>query len=570
MTEVVDHSAVVAPRHRKSSTPRRIGEMLVERELISAHDLEAALELQRQTGRRLGETLVALGLVSSADVLLVLVERLGLDDIVLADTSIDSMVAQSVPELVARRYRALPISRHDDVVTVAMHDPSDVFAVDDLAMLLDAVIMPVLADPEQIDAAINRMWTGSNVESTLLEAPGELHEVDDVSDILATAEEAPIIRMVNAILAQAVAERVSDVHFEPTPTRLRVRLRVDGVLHDTSDAPLSADRPIVSRLKIMAGIDIARTRLPQDGRFSVSINERQVDVRMATLPTAFGEAAILRLLDKVSGVIELDELGFTTDELERYRSLFNASQGVIMTSGPTGSGKTSTLYATLLEIDSFSQNIIAVEDPIEYRVEGIKQMQVETRSGLSFPLALRSILRIRPGRDPDRRDPRPRDGPHRRRSVAHRPPRLLHHPHHERGRRPASAHRHGSRAVPRDVGADRGRRPAPGAPPLRVRRASRRRRGNAGPVRPARGAARLGRHPAAGRVRGVHRHRVLRPDRDLRDHGHDAGHLPDDQRPRRPPRYRALGGLGRHGHAAHGSPPAGRRRRAQHRRAPPR
>ena len=339
---------------------------------------------------------MALGLVTSANVLRVLAERLGLDYIVLADTSIDSMVAQSVPEQIARRYRALPISRHDDSVTVAMHEANDVFAIDDLAMLLDAAILPVLADPEQIDAAINRIWAGSNVESTLREAPGERHEADDVSDLLSDSEGAPIIRMVNAILAQAVAERASDVHLEPTPTRVRVRLRVDGVLHDASDAPLSVHRPTISRLKIMAGIDIANTRLPQDGRFSVTVNDRQVDVRMATLPTAFGESAILRLLDKSNGVIELGALGFMGGELERYRSLFNASQGVIMTSGPTGSGKTSTLYATLLEIDSESRNVIAVEDPIEYRIEGIKQVQVETRAGLSFPLALRSILRSDP------------------------------------------------------------------------------------------------------------------------------------------------------------------------------
>jgi type IV pilus assembly protein PilB len=396
MTDLLDERPAATPGRRKPSPPRRFGEMLVERELISTRDLEAALELQRRTGRRLGETLVALGLVSIADVLRVLAERLGLEYIVLADASIDPMVAQSVPEELARRYIALPIGRHDDSVTIAMNDPSDVFAIDDLAMLLDATILPVLADPEQIDAAINRIWASSDLESTRLEAPGELHEADDVSDLLADSEEAPIIRMVNAILAQAVAERASDVHLEPTPTRLRVRLRVDGVLHDTSDAPLGVHRPVVSRLKIMAGIDIARTRLPQDGRFSVTVNDRQVDVRMATLPTAFGEAAILRLLDKSGGIIELGAMGLTDEELARYRSLFNASQGVIMTSGPTGSGKTSTLYATLMEIDSATRNVITVEDPIEYRIEGIKQVQVEARAGLSFPLALRSILRSDP------------------------------------------------------------------------------------------------------------------------------------------------------------------------------
>jgi type IV pilus assembly protein PilB len=221
-------------------------------------------------------------------------------------------------------------------------------------------------------------------------------ESDELGDLIAVAEDAPIVRMVNAILAQAIGERASDVHLEPTPDRLVVRFRVDGVLHDASQAPLSVHRPAISRLKIMAGVDIAKTRLPQDGRFSVTLDGRHVDVRMATLPTAFGEAAILRLLDKSAGMIELGELGFSPDELERYRELFSVSQGAIITSGPTGSGKTSTLYATLLEIDKTVQSIISVEDPIEYRMTGIKQMQADPRSGLTFPIALRSILRSDP------------------------------------------------------------------------------------------------------------------------------------------------------------------------------
>ncbi|MGZ6966592.1 MAG: GspE/PulE family protein [Acidimicrobiia bacterium] len=396
MTELMREQPVATVTPEPTRQRRLFGEMLLERELISSRDLEAALKLQRTTGRRLGETLVALGLVSSGNVMRVLAQRLGLDYVEMTEITIDSIVAQAVPEEVARRYRVLPISRQADRVTVVMHEPSDVFAIDDLAMMLEATVVPVLADADQLDAAINRVWAGSNIQSTVHEASGGVADIAELTDLLAVAEEAPIVRMVNAILAQAVAERASDVHLEPTPNRLRVRFRIDGVLHDTSDAPLTVHRPAVSRLKIMAGIDIAKTRLPQDGRFSVTVNERNVDVRMATLPTAHGEAAILRLLDKTSGVIELRALGFSPHELDEYRSAFTASQGVIMTSGPTGSGKTSTLYATLLEIDSTSRNVIAVEDPIEYRIEGIKQVQVETRAGLTFPTALRSILRSDP------------------------------------------------------------------------------------------------------------------------------------------------------------------------------
>jgi type IV pilus assembly protein PilB len=369
--------------------------MLVERNLLSVRDLDAALELQRKTGRRLGETLVALGLVSSADVTRVLAERLQLEFVDLADIAIDAVVAQSIPEALARRYCVLPISRHDHAVTVAMDAPNDVFAIDDLGLLLDAAIEPALADPAQIRAAIDRVWAESSLESSVDDAVDGA-ESDEPGDLIAVAEEAPIVRMVDAILAQAIGERASDVHLEPTPDRLVVRFRVDGILHDASQAPLSVHRPAISRLKIMAGVDIAKTRLPQDGRFSVTLDGRHVDVRMATLPTAFGEAAILRLLDKSAGMIELGELGFSPDELERYREMVSVSQGAVITSGPTGSGKTSTLYATLLEIDRTVQSVIAVEDPIEYRMIGIKQMQADPRSGLTFPIALRSILRSDP------------------------------------------------------------------------------------------------------------------------------------------------------------------------------
>jgi type II secretory ATPase GspE/PulE/Tfp pilus assembly ATPase PilB-like protein len=218
----------------------------------------------------------------------------------------------------------------------------------------------------------------------------------EVPELLAVTEEAPIVRMVNAIIAQAVDMRASDVHLEPTRDRLRVRYRVDGVLHDASDAPISVHRPTISRLKIMAGMDIAKSRLPQDGRFSATVDERSVDVRVATLPTESGEAAILRLLDKSSGVMKVEALGLGAAELERYRAAYSLPQGGVITSGPTGSGKTSTLYATLREINRPDRSIIAVEDPVEYRIDGIKQMQVAGRAGLTFPTALRSILRSDP------------------------------------------------------------------------------------------------------------------------------------------------------------------------------
>jgi type IV pilus assembly protein PilB len=391
-----DHRSVAVAPVSSTDAPAPLGETLVERGLITRGDLEMALELQRKTGRRFGATLVDLEILSWPDLLHVLAERLGVTFVDLDTVSVDTIVAQSIPEDVARRYQVLPIARRGREIVVVMKEPSDVFAIDDLRLLLRAEIVPALGVPDQVRTAIDRIWGNATVGGATEEVETEFDDVAEVSDLLAVAEGAPIVRMVNSIIARAVAERASDVHLEPTRDRLRVRYRVDGVLKDASVAPLAMHRATISRLKIMAGMDIAKTRLPQDGRFSAALNERNVDVRVATLPTELGEAAILRLLDKSDGLMELETLGFGAAELERYRAAYSMPQGAVITSGPTGSGKTSTLYATLLEINRPDRSIIAVEDPVEYRVDGIKQMQVATRAGLSFPTALRSILRSDP------------------------------------------------------------------------------------------------------------------------------------------------------------------------------
>lgn len=385
------------PSWPPSGARARVGEMLIEQGLISEEHLEDALQLQRQTGIRLGETIVALGYVSSGDVARVLAHRLDVEFVELADVAIDPLIIQAVPEEVARRYCAIPLTRREGGVVVAMRDPRDVFAIDDLRLLLGAPVIAVMTDPEQIVPTIERVWSGSSLATTVHEATTDAPGApSDLADLVAVSEDVPIVRLVNAILAQAVDDRASDVHLEPGSDRLRVRFRVDGVLHDASEAPLSVHRSAISRIKIMAGIDITQTRLPQDGRFSVMHNGRKIDVRMATLPTANGEAAVLRLLDQSTGVMKLEALGFEPRELERFQAAYRKPQGAILTSGPTGSGKTSTLYAVLLELNTPDRNIIAVEDPVEYKTEGIKQIQIDIRAGLTFPIALRSILRADP------------------------------------------------------------------------------------------------------------------------------------------------------------------------------
>ena len=370
---------------------------MLERGLISSEDLDAALERQRATGKRMGETLVEIGAISSFDLSQLLAEHLGVPFVDLRTRPADLMLAALVPEEVARRYRALPLARWEGQVVIAMANPEDVFALDDLRVLTAEPILSVMADPEQLREAIDRSYSRTDVESTLGDAASD-YEDDDVASDLAglSVEDGPIVRLVNALLERAVDERASDLHVEPASDRVRVRFRIDGVLHDISETPLSVLRPVVSRVKVLGGLDIAQTRSPQDGRFSVTVHGRPIDIRVATLPTANGEAIVMRLLDRMRGVMDLDGLGFTDVEMSRFAPAFRAPQGAVLVSGPTGSGKTSTLYATLSEINNPDKSIVSVEDPVEYRLDGIKQIQINTRAGVTFPTALRAILRADP------------------------------------------------------------------------------------------------------------------------------------------------------------------------------
>jgi type IV pilus assembly protein PilB len=389
MHEVVDTTAALAPARR------RIGDLFVERGMITDQQLAEALDVQRRTGGRLGEILIELEFITPVDAAEILAERLGMPFVNLDVVTIDEIVAQSIPEEVARRYRAIPIEEHDGVLRVAVADPTDVFALDDLQMITQRQVVPVVADPTQLFQTANRIWARPSMESRIDDA-ADL-EQDEPTDVLMTdSQDAPIVRLVDAMIGQATDERASDIHIEPAGDRVRIRFRVDGVLHDASSTPRNVLRPVVSRLKVMGGCDISNSRTPQDGRFSVHGRDRHVDVRLTTLPTAGGEAAVLRLLDKSQGIFDLTALGFESDELARYQGSFHASQGAIVAAGPTGSGKTSTLYATLRELNDPGRAIVSVEDPIEYHLDGIKQVQVGRRGGVGFAGALRAILRADP------------------------------------------------------------------------------------------------------------------------------------------------------------------------------
>jgi type IV pilus assembly protein PilB len=278
-----------------------------------------------------------------------------------------------------------------------MASPNDVFALDDLRVRTGESIIAALADAEQLAAALDNAYRSSDIETTLDDATNDFAAASPIDfAAVVQVDDGPVVRLVSALLDEAVQRGASDLHIEPSATAVALRFRVDGVLHDTSEAQLSVLRPLVSRLKVLAGLDIAQSRLPQDGRFSVQLRDRRIDVRVATVPTSAGEAVVLRLLDPQRGNLNLDALRLSSEELARFEPAFRSAQGAVFACGPTGSGKTSTLYSVLGEISTRDKSIVSVEDPVEYRFDGVKQIQINPRAGLTFPIALRSILRADP------------------------------------------------------------------------------------------------------------------------------------------------------------------------------
>ena len=390
----------LAPRDRREVVPRafgRVGAAMIERGLITGEQLDQALEMQRNSGGRVGEILVALGALSSFELARVLADHIGVPFTDLRSKPPDPILATFLPEEVARRYDALAIARWNDQLVIAMANPTDLFALDDLQMVAREPVIAAMAVKEDLRAAIDRAYRGSIVE-TSLDAAASDYRVPDAFAARAVDEvnEGPIVGLVSALMGQAITDHASDLHIEPCSTHVAVRFRIDGVLHDSSEVPLELLRPLVSRLKIMAGLDIAQNRVAQDGRFSLTIQGRSVDVRAVTMPTAAGESVILRLLDPVRDTLGVSSLGLGPVEHARFVPAFRGSQGAVFIVGPTGSGKTSTVYAALSEINTRSKSIISVEDPVEYRLDGVKQIQINPRIGLTFPSTLPTVLRADP------------------------------------------------------------------------------------------------------------------------------------------------------------------------------
>ncbi len=385
---------------------KRIGEILKETCGLSEEALAEALEVQEQKGGRIGEVLIQQGAISESDLLKALSIQFGFPLLSHLPTGdLDTAFAEKIPIQFLKKYKMVPVVTSNRAA-IAVNDPLEFQPRDDLCLSLGwNEVQTVLAPYSAILLAINFAYDMSqaSAESVIqdMHEDGDsdliLSEIERTADLLDETSEAPIIRLVNLMLSQAVKARASDIHVEPYQDKLNIRYRVDGVLYDRLSPPKRIQSTLVSRIKVMAKLNIAEKRLPQDGRMEIKIAEKNVDIRVSTLPTAFGERVVLRLLDKSNVLLELSDLGLPRERLKTVDSLIRSSYGIILVTGPTGSGKTTTLYAALTTINNSDINIITIEDPIEYRIEGIGQIQVNPKIGLNFANGLRSIVR----QDPD-------------------------------------------------------------------------------------------------------------------------------------------------------------------------
>jgi len=390
---------------------RNLGEILLENGVITAAQLEEALEKQRANREFLGRTLVSLGYAKEQDIVNALGIQQGMEQVALGQVAIDPEVLHLVTPDIAQFYNIIPIRKTDNVLTIAMADPLAINTIDDLKVIIGCEIEGAVSSQSEIAAAIERHY-GYQKESAaalidelfadvekVMEDPNKVtrEKIADANNLIALAHEAPVIKLINLVILQAIQSRASDLHFEPFEEDYQVRQRVDGVLYNIATPPKHLALAVSSRLKVMANLDIAERRLPQDGRIQLSLGGKDIDLRISFLPTMFGESIVIRILDKSAVMISLDGLGLEKDQHDIIQDLIQRPNGIILVTGPTGSGKTTTLYACLNELNDPQWKIITTEDPVEYQVNGIVQVNINEKVGLTFAKCLRSILR----QDPD-------------------------------------------------------------------------------------------------------------------------------------------------------------------------
>jgi MSHA biogenesis protein MshE len=380
----------------------RLGEVLLQQSLLTQAQLDAALDEQRRSGRKLGRILVDGGYMTEEALGTALANQLGSRFIDLQRHGPNAATVQLLPEAQARRFRAIVLEDTDNTLRVGMSDPTDLFAYDELTRILRRDLELLVVGETALLSAIDRLYhRGIEIDGLARALTAELsEEASDSAGLFSSApgqEDAPVVRLLQTVFEEAVRRRASDIHVEPQERTLRIRFRIDGILHVQTEADVKIAPSVALRLKLMSGLDISEKRLPQDGRFNMTMRGAMVDVRISTLPGQYGESVVMRLLNQSSGLLGLDKLGLPDDMLPRLRSAIGRPSGMILVTGPTGSGKTTTLYSVLSELNSPERKIITVEDPVEYRLPGINQVQVQDKIDLSFDRVLRASLR----QDPD-------------------------------------------------------------------------------------------------------------------------------------------------------------------------
>jgi type IV pilus assembly protein PilB len=388
----------LTPPSRRGGSGRFITDHIIELGFAPRERVELAIAEARNSGRTPEQVLLAEQVITTDQLARSTSERFGLDHLDLTNFDIDLGAVNLIPTQAAKRYGAIPVAFiGEDTLMVAMSDPTNVRAVDDISIMTGLDVRPAVASAEDIDAALQ---TASKLDASIAEAIEEeeegVFEAGEVAEIRESAGDAPVIKLVNGVIAKGVEEGASDIHFEPEGKDMRVRYRVDGVLHDATTVPRRMVPGVTSRLKIMASLDIAEKRLPQDGRVGLTVGGHPIDIRMASLPSVKGEKIVLRILDKEQARIGLDKLGMQPDTLERFRAGFTRAYGATFVTGPTGSGKTTSLYSALNVINKPEVNIITIEDPVEYQIPGLTQVQVNLKAGLNFSTGLRSMVRSDP------------------------------------------------------------------------------------------------------------------------------------------------------------------------------
>jgi type IV pilus assembly protein PilB len=379
---------------------RYLGALLVDIGMITHEQLDECLIEQKNGGEKLGKILKSKGYVTEQQLMEILEFQLGIPSVNLDVETISPKLAKYIPAALARKHRMVPIKIENDSLYIAMDDALDFIALEDARVVSGMDVIPRIASESAVEIAINKIYGNENAETAIKELSEENTSSDDSVDSLdgnTDISNAPIVRLVNSLFEQAVKAKASDIHIEPGENNVRVRMRIDGQLIPVLTIPKKAQSAVLTRLKIVGSMDIAEKRVPQDGRYKLSISGNEIDVRISSLPTVHGEKIVMRLLDKENFLVSKDHLGFSKENIKKFDALINNPHGIILITGPTGSGKSTTLYAMLSELNKTTENIITVEDPVEYTMSGINQVQVNTKAGLTFSTGLRSILR----QDPD-------------------------------------------------------------------------------------------------------------------------------------------------------------------------